>query len=111
MEPGGPRGNAPAAILNENDASRLQPVTEDEVRAWIDDQLERWRTGDRELIKKYGALPADPEGWRTTIHAAHLLERLFSELSETRVSYQKTEHSVALTRWIVGRAAPCSRPR
>jgi len=35
------------------------------------------------------------------IHAGRLLDWLFGELSEHRVEYRKTEHSVMLSRWLV----------
>jgi hypothetical protein len=49
---------------------------------------------------------ADPsqmtdENWSEHIHAAGLLRDLFSDLSETRVTYDKIEHGVELTRWII----------
>ncbi|AEE49833.1 ATP-dependent nuclease [Haliscomenobacter hydrossis] len=41
------------------------------------------------------------EKWKDKIHAAKLLEDLFTELSETRVSYQKTIDSVELTEYLL----------
>ena len=52
-------------------------------------------------VKKYGR-PAQP--WQEHIHGAHLLEKLFTTLSETRVTYEKTTHSVALTEWLAENA-------
>jgi hypothetical protein len=90
-----------ASVANDIEGFRDPPLTEPEVRAWIDAEVKSWIDGDLELRKKYGAVPADHEKWRDSIHAAHLLERLFMKMSGTRVSYRKTEHSVALTRWLI----------
>ena len=35
------------------------------------------------------------------VDAALLLKDLFNDLSETRVPYAKTTHSVALTKWLI----------
>jgi len=39
--------------------------------------------------------------WASDVSGAKLLAALFSELSETRVSYDKTEHGFALTKWLI----------
>ncbi len=73
-----------SAVVNAIDGFREEPVTEAEVKRH----------------KYFSSSSFDEDRWRDSIHGAKLLERLFSELSETRVSYQKTEHSVRLTEWI-----------
>ncbi|MDI1450189.1 hypothetical protein [Polyangium sp. 6x1] len=91
-----------AEVINGIPGFREEPVTEAEVDAWIRGQLDAWREGTAE-VKRYKYFPAasfDADRWKDSIHGARLLERLFTDLSQTRVSYQKTEHSVRLTQWI-----------
>ena len=63
------------------------------VRTWID--ANRWNDG----LFRPGAVPAarTEEDWLVQVHGGHLLERLFSDLSERRVAYDKAKHGVALT--------------
>jgi hypothetical protein len=42
-----------------------------------------------------------PADWEDSVDAGALLSDLFQELSETRVSFEKTTHSVELTEWLV----------
>jgi predicted ATPase len=44
---------------------------------------------------------AVPAEWEHSIDAARVLKEIFTELSETRVSYEKTKHSVELTKWLL----------
>lgn len=39
--------------------------------------------------------------WKDNEDGAKLLEQLFSELTESKISFDKTTHSVELTRWLV----------
>jgi hypothetical protein len=48
---------------------------------------------------------AVPTDWERRIDAARLLAEIFTELSESRVSYEKTKHSVALTKWLLANDA------
>ncbi len=82
-----------AAVMNDEDVSpnfRNSRVQESEVSDWI----EAHRTE-----KKYEA--KEGENWRASIHGAHLLEDMFKEMSEQLVAYQKTTHSVAITKWLI----------
>jgi hypothetical protein len=42
-----------------------------------------------------------PAGWERTVDAASLLRDLFQDLSQTRVSFEKTTYSVDLTEWLI----------
>jgi predicted ATPase len=91
---------AVAAVMNGIAGFRDRAVSEDEVQQLI----------DRKRLEKQGAqqlryfcrgtvdVPAD---WARRIDAAGLLADAFDDLSETRVSYEKTTHSVALTEWLI----------
>lgn len=51
-------------------------------------------------------LSADIAGrpWKETTNAAKILERIFNQLSETRVAFERTEHAVRLAEWIATNA-------
>ncbi len=89
-------------IVNGIENFRNTPTTEAEISKWIAEEVRRWSEDKSpEDVKKYGR-PAQP--WKEHIHGAHLLEKLFTTLSETRVTYEKTTHSVALTEWLAENA-------
>jgi predicted ATPase len=76
---------------------RTSPLTEDEVREWLDQN--RWNA------RYFDTLPSEPArtptAWLGEVHGAKLLADLFSQLSEHRVTYDKVRHGVALTDWIL----------
>jgi hypothetical protein len=39
--------------------------------------------------------------WHATVHAPALLVDLFNELSDAKVEYRKTLHSIELTKWLL----------
>jgi hypothetical protein len=45
-----------------------------------------------------------PEDRPRRVDAARVLEDLFSNFSETRVSYEKVKHGIALTEWLIRNA-------
>ncbi len=77
-----------------------RPITARRVRTWI--------AKHRSEAKYYSPLKpvaGRADTWLATIHSARLLTDLFAELSEKRVTYDKTEHGTALTKWLVTNAA------
>jgi hypothetical protein len=48
--------------------------------------------------------PRDSTQWIREVDGARVLKEVFAALSQTRVSYDKVKHSVALTKWIVDNA-------
>ena len=84
-----------AAVANEiADFRPDKPVSEEEVQRLIETKRQ---TSD---LYCHGtkSVPAD---WMQGIDGARLLSEIFSELSETRVAFEKTKHSVALTKWLI----------
>jgi energy-coupling factor transporter ATP-binding protein EcfA2 len=84
-----------AAVANEIAGFRPGiPVSEEEVQRLID--------AKRQTLDFYcrgtKSVPAD---WIQGIDGARVLSEIFSELSETRVTFEKTKHSVALTKWLI----------
>lgn len=87
-------------VINSIDGFRDAPISEDEVTNWINNEIDAWKHGQRHS-RKYGTYSEAKGHWQVYIHAANLLSTLFSELSETRVSYDKVAYSVPITKWIV----------
>lgn len=77
-----------AAVLNELEANRAEPVTEEKVDKWIKDKG-----------RKFG-YAAGADDWMKKADAAKLLNELFNDLTATRVRYDKVKHGVKLTEWI-----------
>ena len=94
--------DAIAAVLNREDAGQEQPLTSESVREWLE-------TNKVKLKEKKDFLSKDttqqdlsnPQYVDANINAAKLLDVLFSELSEARVEFRKTTHSVMLTEWLL----------
>jgi AAA domain, putative AbiEii toxin, Type IV TA system/AAA ATPase domain len=72
-------------------------VTAAEVQGWLDEH--RW---DPALFEPR-RVPADhsDEAWAVGVSGAAVMEALFTALSETRVTYGKVQHGLALTEWLV----------
>jgi hypothetical protein len=83
-----------AAVANSTDGFRDTPVSADEVRR----SLEEKRQDLRYFCKGTRQVPAD---WITNIDGARVLGDIFKEISENRVVYEKTTHSIALTDWLI----------
>jgi hypothetical protein len=72
-------------------------VTPESVEEWLEHR--RWDP----VLFAPGGLPPDrsEESWNENVSGANVLSRIFTELSETRVSYDKAKHGQALTEWIL----------
>jgi hypothetical protein len=84
-----------AAVLNECPPFTEEPTTPERVREWLDAHIHE--------PKYYGK--AKTQNYPQDIDAPKLLDDLFNELSETRLSYNKVEHSLALTEWLLAHAS------
>jgi hypothetical protein len=92
---------AVATVMNGIAGFRDRAVSEDEVQQLLErKRVERMEGGQqlRYFCRSTVDVPAD---WALRLDAASLLADAFDELSETRVSYEKTTHSVALTEWLI----------
>lgn len=69
---------------------RAEPVSATAIGAWI--EAHQWDS-------RFLAHPQDKTHgtWRAGVHGALMLERLFSDLSDTWVAYDKVRHGEALT--------------
>lgn len=79
-----------AAVLSEADAGRPAAVTEQETNDWLNGLKSR----------KLG-YSASSDDWFKKADAARMLDEMFSDLSATRVCYDKVKHGVKLTEWII----------
>ena len=88
-----------ANVLNMNDDSRHAPLTEEEIRIWITNR-------GQELVKdaqtRSKALVWS-DMWFIEVDGAAVLERLFAELSESRVQYRKVTHGPAILERMIKR--------
>lgn len=82
-----------ADVLNCEDASRGTAVSPEEVRAL----MER-RGGDKKYFAPRALMVYSTTDWSQHVHGAKLLQDLFNEITEARVSYDKVKHGVLLTR-------------
>ena len=83
-----------ATVLNEHPPFTEAPTTREHVQEWLDKHIRE--------PKYYGK--AKTQDYPQDIDAPKLLEDLFLELSENRLSYNKVEHSLALTEWLLTHA-------
>jgi hypothetical protein len=65
------------------------------------DTVSAWMVNQKEAGKYISGKPRDDEDWFANADASGLLQDLFNELTDARVEFRKTEHSVALTKWIL----------
>jgi predicted ATPase len=90
--------NAIAATVNRIDNFRSTPVSAEEIDHLIRDK--------RANPRCYCPANTNPNAdrWMYDIDAAKVLREIFSELSETRVAFDKLRHSVALAEWLIDNA-------
>lgn len=79
-----------AAVLSEADAGRPAAVTEQEINDWL-----------KGLKSRKLGYAAGSDDWIKKADAARMLDEMFSDLSGTRVCYDKVKHGVKLTEWII----------
>jgi len=85
-----------AAVANEIAGFRPnQPVSEEEVQRLIEAKRQRLDFYCR------GNKSAPTTDWIQGIDGARLLTEIFVELSGSRVTFEKTKHSVSLTKWLI----------
>jgi hypothetical protein len=72
-----------------------EPVTIDTIVAFIENAM------TKAIYYTPGRRPKDKATILEVINGARVLSALFTELSETRVSFQKTKHSVAIFSWLI----------
>lgn len=66
-----------------------------------EDTVNKWIVVQKEAGKYFLGKPKNDEDWLTNVDASSLLHDLFNELTHAQVEFRKTEHSLALTKWIL----------
>lgn len=82
-------------VLNASDSSGETRVSVEQVHEYI----ETYKNEKKYVAQKLTESKTRP--YLATIDAANLLKDIFSHFSEKRVGYQKTTHSVELTKWLL----------
>ena len=88
---------AVAGVANGIEGFRDSPISEEEVSITLEQK--------RQMPKYFRPLELNiqqlGEAWISAIHGAKVLQDIFSELSQTRVAFDKRIHSLALTEWLI----------
>lgn len=87
-----------AAVANGITGFRDPAVTEDEVAALLA-EMER-----RSLYMCPSTAEIAKHRWNASTDAALVLQEIFNKLSETRVAFDKADHAVRLTEWLIANA-------
>lgn len=87
--------DAIATVANGIQGFREPPVRPEEVEALI---LAKRQNQEYFCHPEHAG---DSDDWRCCINGPKVLQQIFSELSQSRVTFEKTEHSPALTDWII----------
>jgi len=83
--------DAIAAVLKREDAGREQPLDRVAVREWLDTNKSNKNFFSKDTTQQE---LSNPQWVNENIDAAKLLHKLFAELSESRVEFRKTAHSM-----------------
>ncbi len=87
-----------AELINQLDTERSSRVTAEKVKEWFTENS--W---DRRFIRHIPEKNRNDELWFKEVHGAKLLNNVFNDLTETRVSYdgRKVMYGIELTKWLI----------
>lgn len=88
--------SAIAEVVSDADSFRDNEATAEEVERWIEEH----GRGERYSAQASDERLIDDPSWLVEVDSAKLLKDLFDDLSESRISYDKVAHGVALTQWL-----------
>ena len=88
-----------ARVVREADTDHSHDLTEEAVQQSVDKHRK-----DRKLLSHGSATIKNDATWQTNIDGAKLLDLVFGDLTNHRVEFQKTKHSVALAKYLVENA-------
>jgi AAA domain, putative AbiEii toxin, Type IV TA system len=86
-----------SAVVGGIEGFRAVRVTEAEVEALIQEM-------EQALYACPSTADLAADGWRTSVDAAKILEKVFNQLSECRVAFSKVDLAVLLTEWLLENA-------
>jgi AAA domain, putative AbiEii toxin, Type IV TA system/AAA domain len=84
------------AVLNQLPAFQDAGIEVTTVEKWLADHAEEHR-----YFSPVNTRTIDDPQWPIDVNAPRFLADLFSELSETRETYRKMDHSIAITEWLL----------
>jgi hypothetical protein len=88
-----------ASVASSIEGFRDTPVTVEEVEEWL--QHHSW--DDKYFGERINEADRSDELWFQNVHGADVLKDIFEELSDSRVTFDKVRHGMALTEWLVER--------
>jgi hypothetical protein len=88
-----------ASVINETKGRRKRRITAAKVRKLIETKID-----DAKYFRPLKAPKINDESWTKNIHGVVLLKDLFKELSGGCIEFDKTDHSVKLTTWMIKNA-------
>ena len=81
-----------ASVINAFDESRDSEITDTVIWEWLNSAKDK---------SNYNHPKQKGESWQIYVRGDLMLYHLFSDLTQTRVSFEKTTHSAALTNWLI----------
>jgi hypothetical protein len=88
-----------SAIINEQEDFAGQPITPQQVTRILDKVRASGKFLPQPQTKSPHEMPE--EEWLRKVDGARLLEEIFSALSAKLITYQKTVHSISITKWLL----------
>lgn len=89
-----------ASVMSNINGFRDSQITAEEISGLV--EKNRWE--EKYFIDKIRGEDRSEEFWIKRVHGAKMLEDLFKTLSEKRVNFNKVEHDLPLTKWIIANA-------
>jgi len=89
--------HAIASVMSSLEGFRDTAVTPTEIEEWL--RLNQWNT--KYFQGKIAEGEKTNEQWIKKVDAAKILTDIFNKFSETRYEYNKLEHDVMLTKWLI----------
>jgi hypothetical protein len=90
-----------ASIMSGEEGLSDRSITPENVEEWI-----QRNGGDKKYFgrRRVSKPSLTNNAWLTDVRGAKILEDMFEEMSEGTVEYDKVNHGIALTEWIVKNA-------
>ena len=85
------------ALMNSLLEFSQTPITAEQVNAWLTSK----GGGEKYLTPPKPSIAITDQDWLRTVDGANLLHDIFQDFSEARHTYNKTDHSVQLTEWLI----------
>lgn len=96
--------SAIASIMSSIEGFRDAPVEVEEIKAWL--RAHGWNNEYFKAMdeQERNDAPWNNDFWKRNVHGANILRDMFLSMSENRFPYEKVQHGVMLTRWMIENA-------